>query len=106
MPNVWQTYDGERNAEGERHGHGEAVLHNGDKYNGMYSHGQRQGQVKILLLYILCVCVTSQARSRVRSLRHREPMYSKQEPNMSGSTWKVSNTGEVRYTFGDRIPLT
>ncbi|XP_071667635.1 radial spoke head 1 homolog isoform X3 [Patagioenas fasciata] len=37
-------YDGERNAEGERHGHGKARLPNGDTYNGEYEHGFRNGQ--------------------------------------------------------------
>ncbi|XP_015738736.1 radial spoke head 1 homolog isoform X1 [Coturnix japonica] len=37
-------YDGDRNNEGERHGHGKAVLPNGDKYEGEYEHNLRNGQ--------------------------------------------------------------
>ncbi|XP_037232521.1 radial spoke head 1 homolog isoform X2 [Falco rusticolus] len=37
-------YDGERNSEGERHGHGKARLPNGDTYDGEYEHGLRSGQ--------------------------------------------------------------
>ncbi|KAM9565397.1 radial spoke head 1 homolog [Guaruba guarouba] len=37
-------YEGERNAEGERHGCGKARLPNGDTYNGEYEHGLRNGQ--------------------------------------------------------------
>ncbi|NWV01494.1 RSPH1 protein, partial [Upupa epops] len=37
-------YDGERNAEGERHGRGKARLPNGDTYDGEYEHGLRNGQ--------------------------------------------------------------
>ncbi|KFP91070.1 Radial spoke head 1, partial [Apaloderma vittatum] len=37
-------YDGERNAEGERHGHGKAELPNGDTYDGQYEHGFRSGK--------------------------------------------------------------
>ncbi|NXU54512.1 RSPH1 protein, partial [Turnix velox] len=37
-------YDGERNAEGERHGRGKALLPNGDIYDGEYEHGLRNGQ--------------------------------------------------------------
>lgn len=40
-----QEYDGERNSEGERHGHGKARLPNGDTYDGEYEHGFRSGQV-------------------------------------------------------------
>uniref|UniRef100_A0A8D0F5R5 Radial spoke head component 1 n=1 Tax=Strix occidentalis caurina TaxID=311401 RepID=A0A8D0F5R5_STROC len=37
-------YDGERNSEGERHGHGKARLPNGDTYDGEYKHGFRSGR--------------------------------------------------------------
>ncbi|NXY90512.1 RSPH1 protein, partial [Alcedo cyanopectus] len=37
-------YEGDRNAEGERHGHGKARLPNGDTYEGEYEHGLRSGQ--------------------------------------------------------------
>uniref|UniRef100_A0A8C6JES4 Radial spoke head 1 homolog n=1 Tax=Melopsittacus undulatus TaxID=13146 RepID=A0A8C6JES4_MELUD len=37
-------YEGERNAEGERHGRGKARLPNGDTYDGEYEHGLRNGQ--------------------------------------------------------------
>ncbi|XP_051871242.1 radial spoke head 1 homolog [Pristis pectinata] len=36
-------YEGERNAENERHGQGKAVLPNGDTYEGSYEHGKRHG---------------------------------------------------------------
>ncbi|XP_069745223.1 radial spoke head 1 homolog isoform X3 [Narcine bancroftii] len=36
-------YEGERNAENERHGQGKAVLPNGDTYEGSYEHGKRNG---------------------------------------------------------------
>ncbi|XP_010167541.2 radial spoke head 1 homolog, partial [Antrostomus carolinensis] len=39
-----QEYDGERNAEGERHGRGKAQLPNGDRYDGEYERGLRSGQ--------------------------------------------------------------
>lgn len=41
-----QEYDGERNAEGERHGRGKARLPNGDTYDGEYERGFRNGQVR------------------------------------------------------------
>lgn len=41
-----QTYSGERDAEGRRHGQGTAVLPNGDSYNGTYEQGLRQGSGK------------------------------------------------------------
>ncbi|XP_041127784.1 radial spoke head 1 homolog [Polyodon spathula] len=37
-------YEGERNEAGERHGHGKAVLPNGDTYEGQYENGKRNGQ--------------------------------------------------------------
>ncbi|XP_027715295.1 radial spoke head 1 homolog [Vombatus ursinus] len=37
-------YVGERNEQGERHGHGKAILPNGDTYEGQYEHGKRHGQ--------------------------------------------------------------
>ncbi|XP_072900873.1 radial spoke head 1 homolog [Hemitrygon akajei] len=36
-------YEGERNADNERHGQGKAVLPNGDTYEGSYEHGKRHG---------------------------------------------------------------
>ena len=36
-------YNGERNAQGERHGHGTAILQNGDLYSGEYKNGVRDG---------------------------------------------------------------
>ena len=40
-----QTYEGDRNNEGERHGLGKATLPNGDVYEGSYENGQRHGRV-------------------------------------------------------------
>ncbi|XP_027501760.1 radial spoke head 1 homolog [Corapipo altera] len=37
-------YDGDRNAEGERHGYGKARLPNGDTYEGEYERGLRSGR--------------------------------------------------------------
>uniref|UniRef100_A0A8C4QA65 Radial spoke head 1 homolog n=1 Tax=Eptatretus burgeri TaxID=7764 RepID=A0A8C4QA65_EPTBU len=37
-------YEGERNADGERHGVGKAVFPNGDVYEGSYQHGHRHGE--------------------------------------------------------------
>ncbi|XP_071422534.1 radial spoke head 1 homolog isoform X2 [Pithys albifrons albifrons] len=37
-------YDGDRNAEGERHGYGKALLPNGDTYEGQYERGLRSGR--------------------------------------------------------------
>lgn len=37
------SYNGERNEEGRRHGHGTAVLQNGDMYSGEYKNGVRCG---------------------------------------------------------------
>ena len=37
------SYIGERNEQGERHGHGRALLENGDQYIGEYKHGVRHG---------------------------------------------------------------
>ncbi|XP_076223088.1 radial spoke head 1 homolog isoform X2 [Nomia melanderi] len=37
-------YEGERNEKGERHGHGKALLPNGDMYEGQYCKGLRHGQ--------------------------------------------------------------
>ncbi|KAM3859531.1 radial spoke head 1 homolog [Diretmus argenteus] len=39
-----EEYDGDRNDAGERHGHGRAVLPNGDVYDGQYEAGKRSGQ--------------------------------------------------------------
>lgn len=39
-----QTYDGERNKIGERHGNGKSVLPNGDMYMGGYCKGLRHGK--------------------------------------------------------------
>ncbi|XP_072115931.1 radial spoke head 1 homolog isoform X1 [Mobula birostris] len=36
-------YEGERNADNERHGQGKAVLPSGDTYEGSYEHGKRHG---------------------------------------------------------------
>ena len=40
-----QTYVGDRNEAGERHGQGEATLPNGDHYKGGYLNGKRNGEV-------------------------------------------------------------
>ena len=40
-----QTYEGDRNDSGERHGQGKATLPNGDVYEGSYENGQRHGRV-------------------------------------------------------------
>ena len=37
------TYDGGRDAQGERHGQGQATHKNGDKYVGRYNTGRRNG---------------------------------------------------------------
>lgn len=37
------TYEGERNENGERHGHGKTEYSNHDKYEGMYANGKRNG---------------------------------------------------------------
>ena len=37
------TYEGERNENEERHGHGKALLPNGDEYEGGYQNGKRSG---------------------------------------------------------------
>lgn len=42
-----QTYEGDRNEAGERHGKGVAELPNGDKYDGCYANGKRNGQVRV-----------------------------------------------------------
>ena len=42
---IQQTYEGERNEAGERHGKGVAQLPNGDFYDGYYANGRRHGQV-------------------------------------------------------------
>ena len=39
-----QTYEGERNEAGERHGKGTSKYPNGDSYKGEFVHGKRQGQ--------------------------------------------------------------
>lgn len=36
-------YIGDRNEKGERHGQGQAVLPNGDQYEGQYRNGIRHG---------------------------------------------------------------
>lgn len=42
----WQTYEGDRHPDtGTRHGHGRAVLPNGDQFEGEYVDGQRHGEV-------------------------------------------------------------
>ena len=38
------SYDGDRNECGERHGHGHAVLPNGDDYEGEYVNGKKHGK--------------------------------------------------------------
>uniref|UniRef100_A0A8B9FMB0 Uncharacterized protein n=1 Tax=Amazona collaria TaxID=241587 RepID=A0A8B9FMB0_9PSIT len=50
-----QEYEGERNAEGERHGRGKARLPNGDAYNGEYEHGLRNGQVRQFCSFRCCI---------------------------------------------------
>ncbi len=46
-PQIQQyKYEGERNAHGERHGKGRAVLPNGDTYEGYYNNGIRHGKGK------------------------------------------------------------
>ena len=47
---VFQTYEGDRNEAGERHGKGLANLPNGDIYDGEYANGKRQGQVQYELV--------------------------------------------------------
>ena len=42
------TYTGGRNEEGERHGQGEAMHKNGDKYVGEYKIGRRDGPGKYI----------------------------------------------------------
>lgn len=42
-----QTYEGERNEANERHGKGVAELPNGDKFDGYYANGKRNGQVRV-----------------------------------------------------------
>jgi len=37
------SFKGSRNKKGERHGYGEAILENGDQYNGEYKNGLRHG---------------------------------------------------------------
>lgn len=39
-----QTYEGQTNSNGERHGFGRAVLPNGDVYVGIYKDGFRHGR--------------------------------------------------------------
>lgn len=36
-------YSGDRNEKEERHGQGQAVLPNGDEYEGQYQNGKRHG---------------------------------------------------------------
>ena len=38
------SYEGDRNEIGERHGHGHAVLPNGDDYEGEYVSGKKHGK--------------------------------------------------------------
>lgn len=42
------SYEGGRNANGERHGHGQATHKNGDKYFGEYDTGKRHGNGKYI----------------------------------------------------------
>jgi hypothetical protein len=44
---TFQTYEGERNEAGERHGKGLSNLPNGDIYDGEYANGKRQGKVHV-----------------------------------------------------------
>lgn len=46
LPCSAQEYEGARNENGERHGHGKARLPNGDVYEGNYEFGKRHGQVR------------------------------------------------------------
>lgn len=39
----FQEYEGERNELKERHGFGETILPNGDRYRGYYEHSLRNG---------------------------------------------------------------
>ena len=43
-------YSGERNEKEERHGQGQAVLPNGDEYEGEYHNGERHGFGKYTFL--------------------------------------------------------
>ena len=52
-----QSYEGERNEAGERHGQGKAILPNGDVYEGRYQNGQRHGKVSVFKQYGLCFCM-------------------------------------------------
>ncbi len=54
----WQTYEGERNEAGERHGKGVAELPNGDVYDGYYDKGKRNGQVSVLITNVIGGCVS------------------------------------------------
>ncbi len=45
-----QTYVGDRNEAGERHGKGVANLPSGDIYDGYYANGKRHGQVSNYIL--------------------------------------------------------
>ena len=47
-----QTYEGERNEAGERHGQGKAELPNGDRYKGLYANGKRNGQVPVAAMLL------------------------------------------------------
>ena len=49
---AFQTYEGDRNEAGERHGKGLANLPNGDIYDGEYANGKRQGQVCTVIFCI------------------------------------------------------
>ena len=53
-----QTYEGDRNEAGERHGQGKAELPNGDRYKGSYGNGKRNGQVSEQNLTIIIINLT------------------------------------------------
>lgn len=40
---IFQSYEGDRNENKERHGFGKAKLPNGDTYEGQYQNGKRYG---------------------------------------------------------------
>ena len=56
-----QTYEGERNDAGERHGQGKATLPNGDVYEGSYEKGQRHGKVSTCKSCTVELCLNIQA---------------------------------------------
>ncbi|XP_068677444.1 radial spoke head 1 homolog [Montipora foliosa] len=94
------TYEGERNENEERHGHGKALLPNGDEYEGGYQNGKRSGSG-------IYTFVSKRARYEgeyVKGLKDGKGTFSYPDGSVYEGSWvngKREGLGEYRYANGD-----